>query len=341
MYKKYLDKGIWKSPKILRNREELEKILNKSTPKPIHVTIDPIEICNQSCIFCYYHGRKSNVMKNSSFNGKGIFPYDRLLTLIDELKEAGTEAIAFTGTGETLLYKNIYNIFQKIIDNGMEYGLTTNLSKNLTNSQINVLSKASWIRCSLNAGTSKTYKKIHRMDCFNMVLDNIKALPNINISFAYLKENIDEIVEATKLAKRIGANSITFRPEMTFSGNKKEKGIDKRIDDARTYESEHFKVYKAYDYLSINEDLLCYYSNHVAYIDAYGDVYPCCVTKFDKRYTYGNILNRNFKEFWYSKERKENYKKLDMKTCPPCTHHADNSILEMLYNKDITYNKFI
>jgi len=100
-------------------------------------------------------------------------------------------------------------------------------------------------------------------------------------------------------------------------------------------------VYTANESVDINTNLLCYYSNHTAYIDSCGDVYPCCVAKYDKKFIYGNIMNQHFKDFWDSDKRKENYKKINMRFCPPCIHYIDNSILELLYNNDKISNKFI
>jgi len=348
-YKFYLKDNIWKSPKLLRNKDEIINILSGGDSKPIHVTIDTIEVCNQRCIMCFYHGRKSNIMKDSTFNGKGVFPFNRLINLIDELKETGTECISFTGTGETLLYPDIYKIFQRILDNDMEYGITTNLSVDLSSDNIDVLSKASWIRCSLNSATNKHYNEINRPrnkdDDINKVLNNIKSLPNINISYAILNENVSDILNTTKLVKGLGANSIFFRPEMTFDipidGKNHNDEVISGLKEAKKMETSSFKVYETYDDANINQDLICYYSNHTAYIDAYGDVYPCCVTKYHKKYIYGNIMNQHFKEFWDSDKRRENYKKINMRFCPPCKHYIDNSMLELLYNDDKIFNRFI
>lgn len=344
-----MSKNIWKNPKILRDRDVINSILNKNTSIPIHIEIDCMEVCNHRCKFCYYHGRKSNALKDSTFNGRNIFPYERLITLIDELKETGTKSISFTGTGETLIYPNIYKIFQRILDNDMKYGVTTNLNVKISDKNIDILSKASWIRCSLNASTRETYRKIHRPinknNTIDRVLDNIGLLSNINISYVIIKENIKEIISITKLVKDLGAKSIFFRPEMRFDSHKENKDymkiINSNIRKSHKLETNNFKVYESIGEENKYEDLRCFYSNYSCYIDSCGDIYPCCVTKYNKKYIYGNILNRNFVEFWHSEERKNNYKKLIMKNCPPCKHYIDNSMLSLIYNEEEVVNEFI
>lgn len=340
---------IWRNPKILRDNDIMKSILNKNTSIPIHIEIDCIETCNHRCKFCYYHGRKSKALKESSFNGRNIFPYERLISLIDELREAGTKAISFTGTGETLMYPNIYKILQKILDNNIKYGITTNLNIDISDKNLDILSRASWIRCSLNASTNETYRKIHKpinkTDNIDRVLDNIGLLENINISYVIIKDNVREIVDTTKLVSNLGVNSIFFRPEMRFDNRKESRDyikiVNSNIKKARKLETNGFKVYESIGEQHINEDLKCYYSNYTSYIDSCGDVYPCCVTKYNKKYIYGNILNRNFVEFWNSDERKNNYNKLIMKSCPPCKHYLDNSIMSLIYNEEEIVNEFV
>lgn len=348
-YELYLRDNIWKEPRILRNREEIKRILDKKNSTPIHVEIDLIESCNLRCRFCYFHGKKSNIYNNSTFNGHGIFPFNRLLELIHELKESGTKSISFTGSGETLLYSNIYHVFQEILNNRIEYGITSNLNARISDEDLDILSKASWIRCSLNSSTNKGYIKVHKprsKNCdINNVLDNIGLLPNINISYVIIKENIEEIVKTTELVKSLGANSISFRKAMTFDNKQLNDSvnaeINKEIAKAKELGTNVFKVYDTVKNLKSINELLCYYSNHSCYIDAHGDVYPCCIMKYDKKYKYGNILNMNFIKLWNSQKRKENYKTLNMKNCPPCTHFVDNSMLELLYNEENIKNCFI
>lgn len=343
---------IWKEPQILKHRDIIKSIISDEIPIPIpiHVEIEATERCNHACCFCHCHTIKDSVYKNTNFDGKKIFPTSRLISLIDELKDIGTKAISFTGAGEPLLHPDIFKVFEKIIESGIEFGVTTNLSKDLSDSEIDILSKASWIRCSIDAGTNSIYKKVHGTNnSIEVPLRNIKRIYNnkdrnclINISFVVCDENKYDILEATLLSKKLGANSISFRPNYDYNRrsyhNKYDNLIMSQLREAKQEEIDIFKVDEGHKRLTeldkLNDSTLCYYSNHVPFIKADGGVYPCCITEYIKGYCYGNIMNMDFRKFWESEDRRNNYKKINMKNCPPCRHNINNKILSLLYSKD-------
>ena len=54
---------------------------------PYHVEIYPADRCNIDCFFC----------STAAIRGTDELPLDRMLSLIDEMKAAGTRAIRFAG----------------------------------------------------------------------------------------------------------------------------------------------------------------------------------------------------------------------------------------------------
>jgi len=353
MKNKYLDKEIWLGPKFLRHKELIQSIINNEDPKPIHISLDIIDICNHECIFCWNHGKlrknlgiKTNICTSRIFDGK------RLLTLIDELKSKGTRAITFTGSGESLLHPNINDILEKLKDKNIDFGITTNLSVDLDDRLLNNLLNASWLRCSFNASNKKLYNSIHNpknKDSFNNVINNLKSLVNkdvyINISFVVCKENKHDIVNITKLSKKLKVNSISFRPDVAIERENitYDKQTLKRLQIAKEEETNEFTVNigleRQDECKTLKEDLLCYYSRYTAYIDMDGFVYPCCMLGNFKEKAVGNILNTKFDEFW--ELYKYNYKKLNMRYCPLCRHYNDNKILNLLCNESKLKNNFV
>lgn len=352
---KYSNEEIWDTPKVLRHNDVIKNIIEGKQPVPTHIELEIVNICNQRCIFCYYHGKpRHEYLQNADKFNKYIFPTDRLLELIDEFKELGVKAITFTGGGEQLLHPDIERVLGRIIENEIEFGITTNLSIVLTDSLLVKLMKAAWIRCSLNSTTRPGYNKIHNpkdKQTFERVLANIRALrygPTLNISFVVCDENEGEIYHSALLAKYLGVTSISFRPDVAFRRDGKNTYTEKVIQQLKTakkLDTDNFKVYTGFDRVEdcdrVTEDLLCYYSRHTAFISANGSVYPCCMAECDTKYIYGNISNKSFKEFWYSKEAIDNYKKLNMKTCLICRHYNDNKVLKLLYNEEDKVNNFV
>lgn len=73
---------------------------------PIHVRMEPTESCNFTCQFCVWHDpvRRQTIQEHLDTTGKRHLPKERMLSLIDELADLGTQAISFTGAGDPLVY---------------------------------------------------------------------------------------------------------------------------------------------------------------------------------------------------------------------------------------------
>src|SRR4030042_2663759 len=79
-----------------------------------------------------------------------------------------------------------------------------------------------WVGVSVDAGTRETFKKIHNVDYFDKVIENLRLLvktkketgSKIDIAYKFLitPENWHELYEACKLAKEIGVRDFHARP---------------------------------------------------------------------------------------------------------------------------------
>lgn len=339
---------MWEQLKILSHHNCIKNILDHKSSIPIHIEIEPMEACNHKCIFCHwYNSSRRKQFKNLDFKGNRTFNKKRLLKLIDELDEIGTKAISFTGAGEPLLYPHMAEILDTIYAKKINFGITSNLNMRLSGDLIKSLSHASWIRCSIDAGTNNKYKLMHNANRdIKETFKNIEILSSlvpVNISYVITSDNVDEILLATKYMKYLETNSISFRPDTIFNRTKNMRAYNNEVIDilqeAEKYSDDRFSVYINLDRLNegnyIDKQLFCYYSNHSIYIAVNGDAYPCCMTRYNKRYVIGNIMDTSFIDFWNSDIRKQNYLKLNMKDCPSCRHTNDNLALEKLYKGKI------
>ena len=346
-------KWMWSQLKILQHKDILFSIINKTLSKPVHVQFELTESCNYGCIFCPWHGENKTSYDNLDFTGKRFFPTQRLLRLIDELEDIGTKAISITGTGENLIHPDFDIIAKKLSQTKIDFALTTNFGVKLKEGVIRDLLKAKWLRWSVNAADKETYNKTNRpkiKNAFDIAKTNIENLVrlrrdekvHIGASFVignYNKHNILDIVEFTKSLK---IDSISFRPDTPLLRTQKRYEYDKDIVDTlkyvkKSYETDDFKIYinlqRLEDSLVVDdENLKCYYSNFSIHIISNGDVYPCCMTRYDRRYSFGNIMNCGFKDFWESQDRVDNYKKIYIKNCPSCHHTKTNVVLKNFYD---------
>lgn len=335
---------------LIMHQSVFNHLLSGSPPVPIHVRIEPTECCNMRCIFCVWHDTEihNNIESVTSYTGTASLPCERLLELIEELKALGTKAISFTGAGDPLVYPYIEKVLRKVYLSGIQFAITSNFAMPLSESLLQILCKAKWIRISINAAESETYGKIHspvEMDrslVFKRLQENIQRLVaarrasgsnvQVNASFVVSEHNGNEVSKAARHAKSLGFDSISFRPDdPNIQGSKPlpfSPDVKMQLASLDSLRSDNFKIFASDSHgIRKHEEikgLLCRYANHSAYVAATGEVYPCCYTRYDKRYIIGNILATSFRDFWWSNLHQKNLKRLLVGNCPECPYDDTN-----------------
>ncbi len=339
----HFDDLLW-HPSVKKHLED------GSPPVPIHVRIEVTECCNLRCIFCVWHDDEisKSIESVTSYTGTASLPFERLLDLVEELKELGTKAVSFTGAGDPLVYPHMEKVLRKLDQNQIQFAVTSNFSMPLTDSLLAILCKAKWIRISLNAAEIETYGEIHspveidRKLVFSRLNDNIQRLVafkknsvsnvQINASFVVSKHNGNEVSKAARLAKSIGFGSISFRPDdPNIQGSKPlpfSSEVQKQLASLESLKSDTFKIFASDSHGCRKHEkikgLLCKYANHTAYVAATGEVYPCCYTRYDKRFIIGNILAKPFRDFWWGSQHQKNLNDLLIENCPECPYDDTN-----------------
>jgi wyosine [tRNA(Phe)-imidazoG37] synthetase (radical SAM superfamily) len=240
-------------------------------PQPSLVTVDPINICNQKCIWC-----NSDLILKKNQN---MLSRKTLLNIADFLVnwqgnkgwEKGVEAICIAGGGEPLLNPHIGEFIEKCAENGIEVGVVTNGTN--INKFIEPLSKCTWVGVSIDCGSRETMKKLKGVGFFDKTIENIKNLIEFSkknntilsrqtqgygVSYKYLlhPENVHEIFKAAEIAKSIGCRNFHMRPagipwdKLTNSNKETIKFINNHIEEyneqinkARTLEDDQFGVF--------------------------------------------------------------------------------------------------
>lgn len=335
---------------LIRHQSVINHLTNSSPPVPIHVRLEPTECCNMRCIFCVWHDPQihKSITSVTSYTGNASLPCKRLLKLIEELKELGTKAISFTGAGDPLVYPHIEEVLRRVELRGIQFAITSNFAMPLSDSLLAILCKAKWIRISMNAAEPDTYGKIQSPVgadspfVFKRLQDNIRRLVavrrtsdtnvQINASFVVSEHNGDEVLRAGQQAKELGFDSISFRPDdPNIQGSKPlpfSQNVQKQLAALRSLQGDKFTI-SASDSISCRtyeemEGVRCRYAHHTAYIAATGEVYPCCYTRYDKRFIIGNILATDFRDFWWSSLHQKNLEKVLIENCPVCPYDDTN-----------------
>lgn len=200
---------------------------------PFVVELDPTSMCNLACPDC---------ISGELLNQEEI-PPERLIQLCHEISESGVKAVILIGGGEPMMHPSIGDVLRILGENGIKIGITTNglfLKKYLDL----VAEYASWVRVSMDAGTSQTFNRLRPSkvgkSLFDVALRNMEELARVkkgtlgysfmifnegNYGFKgipikpgaidhvmHIKTNVTEIYDAACIAKDVGCDYFEVKP---------------------------------------------------------------------------------------------------------------------------------
>ncbi|MBC8501292.1 MAG: radical SAM protein [DPANN group archaeon] len=342
---------IYSPFKVLHHSDKIKLLKQNKLQIPAQVQIDVTNVCNHNCSYCVHRSNKVNV--GVDFEKTQFIKTERLLKLLEELKEAGVKAVLLQGGGEPFLHPGIIETIKKIDDLGLEYGIITNGTA-IKDKHIPLLKNASWIRFSVDAASDETYKKV-QVTNNNIPKETIKKIKEtcsktiIGLSFLTKPENFQEAYSFALMAKNLAVNNIRYSIVQTLKGNDimelYYEEYFKLLEKAAKLKTESFRVFGLKDRreaLKNNKNYpKCYYQHFVGSIAANGNLYLCCWTKNITKFNIGNINNQNFKEAWFGEKRKEHLTNHDLKECPPCWFDETNKLLNYLMKKDPEHVNFV
>ncbi len=131
--------------------------------------------CNLRCVFCEQHWSNEHGQDASE---------EIIRTVLDFVKANGIKYVGLNTYGETLISKNWPSYAEELLGAGVELGIVTNLSMNLTDQEYTLLSKFKDIAVSVDSADSREFKKIRENSSLEIVLFNMNK-----IRIAALKES--------------------------------------------------------------------------------------------------------------------------------------------------------
>lgn len=331
--------------KILSCYKEIKEILKGNIPVPRTVEIFPSDKCNHNCIGCH-----SAMLHH---NHPPFLKLERAKEIINEIAKMGVESIEISGGGESLLHPNIIEFIQYIKKSGMKCGMFTNgipITKKMLPTLTNDLL---FLRIALDAGTRETYKRVRGVDDFFKLIQNIKELVDyrkkhkgkVTIGLKYLIRQMSEheIIEGTKLAKKLKVDYIQFKALRNSPfGIKNPKHVQMLIDRAKELSTDKFQVLGNVHKSKLEKRCILNILHPV--IDTSGDVYLCAFFQHRMNtHKIGNVYKQNFMEIWYSKRHRETFENTDIKQCNlfDCPFHPANKIVQEAIIKGKMHMEFI
>lgn len=264
-------------------------------PLPRKLNIELNNTCNHKCEFCLYHGKYAKNKLQPSIMDPDFAK--RILLRAKELG-IGQKEVGFYLAGEAFCYSGLVEIIAYAKELGYEYTFLTTNGALATPDKLKAVIDAGLdsIRFSVNAADKDSYREIHGSDDFDNVVSNIKFLHK------YISEkqlNVATSLSCVITKKTLGiknairelfseyVDDILFIP-VFFAGLKD-------LPEVR----EQYEVIND-DELELNENAVCPVVYDTMYINALGQVVPCCNAYTYNLYFYDLKQEFDLEKAWYS-----------------------------------------
>lgn len=304
---------------------------------PIHLGLHITDKCPHSCPEC--NGGRN--LENPS-----ELSYEDCAQVIEKAAECGIKAVTFGGGGDPLAHKDFVKIASLITKSNMKFGVLTNGAIMKQDVADFLAENATWIRISLDAGSSELYRKTHGRNAdFETTLNNIAKIGlnlsrkcAVGVSYLTSSETRKDIAISAELAKFYGADYIIYRP---FDGN---ADIPyQELEEAKKAEDNNFMVTAHYERIKskCRSYSVCHGMMFVIEIAPDGNVYPCCHFKNLRINSYGNIKTQKLNDLIFKGALGNAQKSIDVSKCPPhCRNHILNESIENII-KPVSHEAFL
>ncbi len=309
--------------KIISHGDKIQQLLNGKIPAPVRVVLEPTNLCNHNCIFCFYSDFRSD--------NKVHISRDKLFELAEDFKKMGVKSVSLVGGGEPMLHPAIYDLIHWFYENNILISITTNGSS-FKDSEIDTIVRAStYIRVSLNAASEQIHNLINapKTSQFERIVNNIENLRKhrdkinsnmlIGTKNAILDKNIHEIEDMVALGERLKLDYIMFAAVVG------ESATERQILDEATKKLEALNktspilLFHSF-YKKPRKTPKCISNPLIGTVSANGDMYLCgFMDHSDAGYRIGNINEDRFIDLWGSEKHHKVYNSQDPEYCAKYT----------------------
>lgn len=267
----------------------------KALGLPVHVTIEPTNICNLRCPVCE---TGSGILNRS----KSMMKLEDFKTIIDKICK-DVNSIFFYHMGEPFLNPDSYKMIRYAKDKDIYITSCTNGhfidAMQLLDSGIDEIS------FQISGLSNETHQKYRIGSQLDEILKNLKELlytreklkkssPKIILGLIVMKHNESEIDRFYELAKTIGVDEARIFNPRVRTWEQAEQFMPR---DLRywMYSKEDFD--KGRLELKGNSPNRCNWIYISAVISVNGDIVPCC-RDFNGNFVMGNILKDDLQKIW-------------------------------------------
>jgi MoaA/NifB/PqqE/SkfB family radical SAM enzyme len=319
----------------------IAKILHWLDPYPPYIEVETTTACNLKCLICEHtYWKEKNL--NMSF--------EQFKSILDQFPKL--KWIGLTGIGESFLNRDFMRILELVKSRNIYvemfdtfYFIDDQKAQGLVKLGLDKIIP------SIDGATAQTYNKIRVNSDFNRVTENVKKLikwkikmnshfPELDFHFIINKLNVHEIPQYVNYVYELtGGNAqVCFTrllhnfpeisdiycdeipPELIDKANKKAAKFGLRIKWNINLKQEKASTSLCTAWV-------------MPFVFVTGEVICCCATNegnvrdLQKKHSFGNIFEKQFKEIWYSPKytnfRKALYKDAMPVQCKNCSNYGE------------------
>ncbi len=325
----------------------------KSELSPLNILWALSPKCNLNCVYCFPDVKAHNAQGNKLSTSK-------LEIIADKIIEAKTLKVTLTG-GECLLLEDLWVIVKKLKAAGLTVAILSNGVSMPQDALKKIKEHKLFVGVSLDGPTEEVNKLTRRDFAFEKTVDTIKKLIENCISTTVMvtvtRHNFYELEKIAELSSDLGVSAITLQDLRPFATKKEYDQLrltstqERQLKDTLKRLIAGFpKIFfntselMIFDQQNLNGNLMqCPAGDNFAYIDFYGDLFPCTSLPTFKL---GNLLSdRNISDLWQNSEAIKllrKIKKIPIESLPECEFcrnkcHCDGGCRgdALFYNDDL------
>ena len=322
---------------------------------PVELSLDPIHACNFKCPHC----NAQRYLRDSEYK-EWIMGWEDLADVVALAGNWGVKGVCVGGGGEPLTNRNVcheFGLMSRIYSHHMESAIATNGFLINEFAAEELVSCCKWVAISVDAASRETFKKVHGVDGFKKVIDNIDLLvktkketgSSVHISYRFLivPDNYKDIRAACRIASITGVDSFHARPADLERGdvvvNGRVPDVSYYLDKCHEQETDTFKVQTTThkfdsDFKAKHNFKNCVAAPLVWQACADGNSYVCPDHRLESRFRM--CKNMDTREYWGSDAHRELLQSINVdKECSRCTWSEYARQIEVLAD-DPTHRNF-
>lgn len=285
--------------------------------KPQMVLFEITTKCNLACVYCV--ARK--LVKNPS-----DLPFEKIKELKKNLD--AFDYICFCGLGESLLYKDFYDVLGLFPDKKIV--LITNGSIEIDYERLTKYNNIDAVSFSIDGPTEEDMKRVSSNYRFDILLKNLERAKEYNVNVAINCTLVQENIEKLDGLKNLAIQYKIKRFKVGFPLGKS-KWLQEMVEPIQMkLKKLEEGLLKAGIEFEGPLEIKCTFNNApIAVLSKNGNVYPCC-DYFCGRPLVGNLFHYSFETMW----DKDSYDRFRTgKYCEKCTQYHRNSTIVKLFGK--------